>query len=102
MKPLNKKNVYPVYKELYADKIKFNEPPSGVDWVVFDFCVNSGVSRAAKALQGIVSATKDGLIGGKTITALDFDVTFGVRDLETQKKLVAVKRSTTLKSKHLI
>ena len=32
----------------------------------------------------------------------DFGVTFGVRDLETQKKLLAAKRSQTLKSKHLI
>ena len=36
------------------------------------------------------------------ITPVDFGVTFGVRDLETQRKLVAAKRSTTLKSKHLI
>lgn len=36
------------------------------------------------------------------ITEVDFGVTYGVRDLETQKKLVAAGRSTTLKSKHLL
>ena len=33
---------------------------------------------------------------------IDFGVTCGVRTLETQKKLVAQKRSQTLKSKHLM
>lgn len=35
------------------------------------------------------------------ITPLDFGVSEGVRDLETQKKYVADGKSTTLKSKHL-
>jgi lysozyme family protein len=71
MKSLQKEDVYPVYKELYWDRIKGDELPSGVDWTTFDFCVNSGVSRAAKALQGIVSATKDGAIGPKTVAAVE-------------------------------
>jgi len=71
MKALKKEDVYPVYKELYADKIKFDLLPSGVDWVVFDFCVNSGVSRAAKTLQRIVDATADGFVGGQTIAAVE-------------------------------
>ena len=36
------------------------------------------------------------------ITPYDFGVTQGVRDLETQKKLLAAGRSQTLKSRHLI
>ena len=36
------------------------------------------------------------------ITEVDFGVTAGVRDLETQKKLVQQGRSQTLKSRHLI
>ena len=71
MKSLQKEDVYPVYKELYWDRIKGDDLPDGVDWTTFDFCVNSGVSRAAKALQGIVSATKDGAIGPKTIAAVE-------------------------------
>ena len=71
MKALKKEDVYPVYKELYCDRIKGDELPSGVYWTTFDFCVNSGVSRAAKALQGIVSATKDGAIGPKTVAAVE-------------------------------
>jgi lysozyme family protein len=71
MKALKKEEVYPVYKELYWDKIKGDDLPAGVDWTTFDYCVNSGVSRAAKALQGIVSATRDGAIGKLTLAAVE-------------------------------
>jgi lysozyme family protein len=43
--------------------------PSGVDLMVFDFGVNSGTSRAAKALQGIVGVPMDGAIGPATVAA---------------------------------
>jgi lysozyme family protein len=36
---------------------------------VFDFAVNSGVSRASKYLQSMVGVTQDGVIGPKTIAA---------------------------------
>ena len=71
IKSLQKEDVYPVYKELYWDRIKGDDLPDRVDWTKFDFCVNSGVSWAAKALQGIVSATKDGAIGDRTLAAVE-------------------------------
>ena len=36
------------------------------------------------------------------LTKVDFGVTYGVRELEEQKRLVASGRSQTMKSKHLI
>lgn len=36
-----------------------------------------------------------------TVTKIDFGVTFGVRTVEEQEKLVAAGRSQTMKSKHL-
>ena len=77
MKELKKEDVYPIYKELYWNKIKADELPSGVDWTVFDYCVNSGPSRAVKALQASVGAQADGAIGPKTMQA--------VEDTDTQK-----------------
>src|SRR5690606_10887140 len=44
--------------------------PSGVDYAVFDFSVNSGVSRAAKYLQALVGVAQDGVIGPKTLAAV--------------------------------
>mgnify|MGYP003351144409 CR=1 FL=1 len=47
----------------------FRSLPSGLDFAVFDFAVNSGVGRAAKYLQSIVGVPQDGQIGPQTIQA---------------------------------
>ena len=61
-----------IYRQEYWDKIKGDDLPDGVDFAVFDFAVNSGVSRAAKYLQSIVGVPQDGMIGPKTILAAKF------------------------------
>ncbi|NDB68403.1 MAG: hypothetical protein EB015_10455 [Methylocystaceae bacterium] len=58
-----------IYKQQYWDRIRGDDLPSGVDFAVFDYAVNSGVSRAAKTLQNIVGVTPDGQIGPATIQA---------------------------------
>jgi lysozyme family protein len=58
-----------IYKNLYWDRISGDNLPDGVDFAVFDYAVNSGVSRAAKTLQGVVGVTQDGQIGPQTIQA---------------------------------
>ena len=58
-----------IYKNLYWDRISGDLLPSGVDFAVMDYAVNSGVSRAAKTLQGVVGVTQDGQIGPATIQA---------------------------------
>ena len=58
-----------IYKNLYWDRVSGDLLPSGVDFAVFDFAVNSGVSRAAKMLQSVVGVTQDGVIGPATIQA---------------------------------
>lgn len=67
MKALTPAKVAPLYRELYWDRIKGDKLPSGVDYVVFDAAVNSGVSRAAKWLQTTVAAVPDGAIGEQTL-----------------------------------
>ena len=59
-----------IYRANYWDKVKGDELPSGVDFCVFDWAVNSGVSRAGKALQRVVGATSDGVIGPNTLKAV--------------------------------
>lgn len=58
-----------VYRRFYWDKVEGDLLPIGLDYAVVDYAVNSGVSRAAKALQGVVGASRDGVIGPKTIAA---------------------------------
>ena len=70
MKALTQEDVYPIYEKKYWNRIKGDDLPSGVDWAVFDWCVNSGVGRSAKALQGIIGAKQDGGIGPNTLATL--------------------------------
>ena len=67
MRDLTPADVAPIYKNEYWKRCKCDDLPSGVDWCVFDWAVNSGVGRSAKALQGIIGATQDGGIGPMTL-----------------------------------
>jgi lysozyme family protein len=69
MRNLTVKDVKPLYKARYWDAVQADDLPPGVDYAVFDFAVNSGVSRAARMLQECVGATRDGIIGPRTIEA---------------------------------
>jgi lysozyme family protein len=67
MKALTKETVKPFYRAMYWDKVKGDDLPLAVDYTVFDFAVNAGVSRAAKFLQRAVGAVDDGVIGSGTL-----------------------------------
>ena len=58
-----------IYRQQSWDKISGDDLPDGIDFAVFDFAVNSGVSRAARTLQGVVGTKQDGVIGPATIQA---------------------------------
>ena len=70
MKDLTVEDVAPIYKKNYWDRCKCDDLESGVDWVVFDWAVNSGTGRAAKAIQKICGASQDGAIGPKTLALI--------------------------------
>ena len=69
MRDLTPEDVGPIYKKKYWDRMHCDNSllSSGLDWTCFDWCVNSGKSRASKALQRIIGATADGAIGPKTL-----------------------------------
>ena len=71
MKNIKIGDVRIIYKENYWDKVKGDDLPSGVDFCVFDWAVNSGVSGASKALQKIIGAKADGVIGPNTLKAVE-------------------------------
>ncbi len=70
MQALTPVAVGPLYKVKYWDKIRGDDLPSGLDYCVFDFAVNSGVGRASKTLQAAVRTTVDGMIGKGTLEAV--------------------------------
>lgn len=70
MRALTPASVAPFYKAQYWNKIKGDALPAGVDCAVFDYAVNSGTSRAAKALQQAAGVLVDGAIGPATLAAV--------------------------------
>ena len=70
MKDLTVEDVAPIYKKNYWDRCKCDDLESGVDWAVFDWAVNSGTGRSAKAIQKICGAAQDGAIGPKTLALI--------------------------------
>ena len=59
-------------------------------------------SRSLGKLEGVNPVLVDTVKRAIELTKVDFGVIFGVRSLETQKKLYESGRSQTMKSKHLI
>ena len=58
-----------IYRAKYWDALRCDDLPAGVDYAVFDYGVNSGVSRAAKVLQRLLGVPADGIIGPVTLAA---------------------------------
>lgn len=70
IKNLTLEHAKEIYRRDFWDAIQGNLLPQPVDEYVFDYAVNSGVERAAMALQAAVGALQDGNIGPKTIRAV--------------------------------
>lgn len=87
MAALTKEQVEPFYKLEYWDKVKADQLPDGVDYLVFDFAVNAGPGRAAKFLQKAVGANPDGAIGPATLAAV-----------AAKNPLEVIERFSTVKS----
>jgi len=68
VKNLKRDEAAKIYKINYWDRAWGDKLPVGVDYCVFDYAVNSGVSRATKNLQRIVDSKVDGVIGLNTIS----------------------------------
>lgn len=67
----NSEIVPTIYCEEYWKPISGPLLPDGLDLMLFDMAVNSGVSRAAKQIQDLVEAVVDGEIGPASIAAID-------------------------------
>lgn len=70
MQNLSQSKADRIYRAKYYDMVRFNDLPSGVDHCIVDYAINSGPSRAIKALQIAVDATPDGVIGPITMRSI--------------------------------
>ena len=64
VKFISEEEVRAIYKFQYWDRVQGDLLPTGVDYAVFDFAVNSGVGRASKYLQAVVGVAQDAARGG--------------------------------------
>lgn len=72
VKDLTKKEAEAIYKKNYWDKIKGDQISSqSVAELLFDYAVHSGISRASKVIQELVGVEADGVIGPKTVEAIN-------------------------------
>ncbi len=58
-----------IYQKQYWRLVRGDSLPAGLDYAVFDFAVNSGISRAVRYLQRLVNVADDGVIGNATLAA---------------------------------
>lgn len=73
-----------IYRARYWDAVRADDLPAGVDLMVFDLAVNSGVKRAALFLQEALGVAADGVIGPVTLAALR-----AVRPVEVIERMAA-------------
>src|SRR6188768_2869139 len=69
VKNMNRADAAKIYRARYWDALRCDELPAGLDYAVFDYGVNSGVSRAAKVMQRLLgqvpaAAMTDAAIAG--------------------------------------
>ena len=70
LKNISQSELEHIYKKGYWDKCNCDSLPSGIDYAVFDFGINSGPRRACKMLQKVVGVKQDGIIGPITLKAI--------------------------------
>lgn len=85
MRNMPKGNAIQIYKTMYWDAIQGDKIKQfTIATVIFDQAVNRGVSAAVKQAQRVLGLTQDGVVGPKTLAALN-----GVSDASFIPKYLA-------------
>ncbi len=71
IRDLTRDQAIAIYKTEYWDASKCDDLPAKIAVAVFDCAVNQGVGIAATLIQKAVGATSDGIIGPKTLDAIN-------------------------------
>ena len=95
VKHITPSEVMAIYKRNYWDALKCDTLPSGLDYCLFDFGVNSGVSRAARYLQEALGVAADGKIGPQTLDAVEAVPTPALIQAICNMRLAFLKRLPT-------
>jgi len=93
MRSLTHADVEPLYRRLFWDRLWCDKMPAGIDYLLFDFAVNAGVSKCVMLLQEAVGAHVDGRMGPLTFAAT---VTHDADDLIDKFSLAKEKHYRSL------
>lgn len=91
LKLLTEDDAVRVFKKFYWDAVQADLLPSGLDYAVADFAVNSGPVRAAQYLQRILGVEADGHIGPKTLAAVAQSSPAAVINALSERRLVFLR-----------
>lgn len=84
-----------IYREKYWRALRCDELPAGLDYAMFDYGVNSGVSRAAKVLQRLLGLPDDGRMSDALIEAARAQDAAGLVARLCDERLAFLKRLRT-------
>src|SRR5690606_37798840 len=84
-----------IYRRQYWDLVRGDDLPSGLDYAVFDYAVNSGPGRAVKVLQRVLGVTVDGAHRVNTLNALRTRKTVEVVNALCDCRLAFLKNLST-------
>ena len=98
MRALTPAKVAPFYRDKYWNAVRADELPSGVDYAVFDYAVNSGPIRAIRSLQHSLAIPTDGLIGPRTLKAAGMSAPSIVIDNLCRERIEFLYRLATFKT----
>jgi lysozyme family protein len=87
-----------IYIKHYAFPLRYDSLPSGIDYAVLDYGINSGIFRSARVLQSIIGVPQDGIIGPNTLAAVQRSNSNSVIDAIYNERLSFLK---TLHTWHL-
>ncbi|QIB35107.1 glycoside hydrolase family 108 protein [Ancylobacter pratisalsi] len=87
-----------IYRKQYWDGVRADEPPTGLDYCVFDAAVNSGVGQAVKWLQRALGVAADGQIGEVTLAALNGRPVVPLIEGVCDRRLAMLKWLTTFRT----
>jgi len=82
VRTIKQSEIKAIYRSLYWDRCRASILPIGLDYALFDFAVNSGLSRAIRYLQTVLGVAQDGIIGPITLNTIEsFVASKGVGEL---------------------
>ena len=70
LKRISDAEVSDIYRRQFWNAVQGSVLPSGLDYALFDFAVNSGPDRAIKYVQAAVGVKQDGKLGNETLSAI--------------------------------